>query len=130
MGRPGSSADAAASSGKGRGESWITATRERLEARGGGKHIGKGKGKVPPPTREWVAQRAVSFDQERSQASGVWQQEDEEGAPPTTAVSAASVIQAATEAHRFGAGVRASGFEPQRHAFYVLGRPVQVMGPV
>ena len=69
----------------------------------------------------------MGIEEGRLQRSGAWQRNDEEENAPVEAISTGSVYQAATEARRFGSGLRASGFEPQRHAFYVLGRPAQVM---
>ena len=51
----------------------------------------------------------------------------EEPAEPVAAVGVRAIHQAALETHRMSTGRRASGFEPQRNTFYVLGRPVQVL---
>ena len=117
-------------SGKGSGVPWLDATRDRL-ADHGGKIIGIGKGQVPEQTQRLVAERARTISGGSSGSAGVFAppegaEQDANQSQPRSVASASSVWQASLEAHRHGSGVRASGFEPQRHAFYILGRPVQV----
>jgi len=98
---------------------WTEATRERLAARSSGEEARRDSLR----TSEQVTRRALDIEEARQSASGVWRTEE---AASSSSVSMAAVYQAAIEGHRFDSGVRASGFEPQRHALYVLGRPVQV----
>ena len=121
----------AGSSGKGKKATWIEATANRLEEHGN-RVVGKGKGAVPTEVREAVAERARTIAGD-SRPRGVFARppedaaSDEEASEPVALASAAAVYSAALDEHRRGGGVRASGFEPQRNTFFVLGRPVQVL---
>ena len=119
--------------GKGKsGKSWIEAASERFESRGM-LDPGSGKGKVPESTRAAVAARAKALSTPTPTSSGVFAPPPEDNAnaddaaEPVAAVGVREIHQAALETHRMSTGRRASGFEPQRNTFYVLGRPVQVL---
>ena len=92
----------------------------------------RGGAQPPEGASRRTADRAREL-QRGERLAGVWrrggaddEEEEEEGESTPTHFSMAPVRQAAAEEYPFGSGLRASGFEPQRHGMYVLGRPVEV----
>ena len=119
----------AAQQGKG-GKTWVEVARERFDARGG-RDSGKGKGDVPEELTKYVAAAVRDLDRPPPSNRGVFaappeETSEEEAVEPVATASSSSVYRAALETHRMSSGRRASGFEPQRNTFYVLGRPIQV----
>ena len=130
MGPPSSSKGRrnAASQPKGRGKgTWMEATASRLAEAGGVRDIGTREWPVPHDTQMATIDRMDGLERGRRQSAGVFSEEElPEGSIPHV-ISPAVVYQATVDTHRRSTGLVASGFEPQRHAFYVLGRPVQVI---
>ena len=93
-----------------------------------------------PYDPDWVAETAHRLQQSRAQSSETFLQErsvhDDQlraaaaavGAPvaaETDSIPLSAVRAANLRAHASGVGLLATGFEPQRHTYMVLGRPVQ-----
>ena len=93
-----------------------------------------------PYDPDWVAETAHRLQQSRAQSSEGFVQErsvhDDQlraaaaavGAPvaaETDAIPLSAVRAANLRTHASGVGLLATGFEPQRHTYMVLGRPVQ-----
>ena len=93
-----------------------------------------------PYDPNWVAETAHRLQQSRAQSSETFLQErsvhDDQlraaaaavGAPvaaETDNIPLSAVRAANLRAHASGVGLLATGFEPQRHTYMVLGRPVQ-----
>ena len=121
--------------GKGRGgQTWLEATRDRLNEWGKPE---TGKGRKGEFTGRWMApvrERAWQAQRQQTERTGVFSrppedEEDDAAEPDAMLVGAETVHAAALRSHRMVEGRRASGFEPQRNTFYILGRPVQVFGP-
>ena len=98
-----------------------------------------------PYDPDWVAETAHRLQQSRAQSSEGFVQErsvhDDQlraaaaavGAPVTAetdAIPLSAVRAANLRTHASGVGLLATGFEPQRHTYMVLGRPVQAPTPV
>ena len=106
--------------------SWLEATAARLEAKGS-KGLGKGKSTVPEDTQMAAATMLAGVEQQRRGQVGVFAPEAGGGSSAGRGTGpAASIYETSVQMHRTSTGILATGFEPQRHAFYVLGRPVQV----
>ena len=93
-----------------------------------------------PYDPDWVAETAHRLQQSRAQSSEGFVQERSVhddllraaaaavGAPvaaETDAIPLSAVRAANLRTHASGVGLLATGFEPQRHTYMVLGRPVQ-----
>ena len=116
-----------------RGKGWLEVQRERFDEKGK-PATGKGaQGDVPEETRGSAADRAREAEATASGRTGIFSRapEDEgsdEGTGEASASASASTVRTtALRTHRMVEGRRASGFEPQRNTFYILGRPVQVV---
>lgn len=112
------------------GGTWLEVARDRFESRGG-RESGKGKGLVPEELTDYVAQvvRKLTRPAPSNCGAPAFPPEEASEKEPLEFVAtatASSVYRAALDTHRMCTGRRASGFEPQRNTFYVLGRPIQV----
>ena len=106
--------------------SWMEATAARLEAKGS-KGLGKGKSTVPEDTQMAAAMMLAGVQQRRRGQLGIFAPEAGGGSSASSStVPVASIYETSVQMHRSSTGILVTGFEPQRHAFYVLGRPVQV----
>lgn len=105
-------------------EGWRQATAERLEQR---------RQAQPQPDTAEQAERALPeakrMAREAHQRFRESQQTGEPLAPvgdsEVDMVDAAALMTSQREYYRTGPGLTATTFEPQRHTFYVCGRPVQ-----
>ena len=95
-----------------------------------------------PYDPDWVAETAHRLQQSRAQSSEGFVQERSVhddllraaaaavGAPVTAetdAIPLSAVRAANLRTHASGVGLLATGFEPQRHTYMVLGRPLQAL---
>ena len=137
---PGSSTDPPAlrrSPGKGSGkQSWTSHTQHRIQGLGWKIVHRRGADRAQVPDAEVSARacvRATELVEEehaRQRAAGTERAETDDVVARAEVrrlrLSIDAVRQTAMEEYRYGQGVLATGFEPQRHSIFVKGRPVQV----
>lgn len=126
MGKPGSRGAGAASGSGAASSTWTAATAQRFQQTQHGKPSPYAKGVGEHPT--WSARDLAAQIQEgKGGRKGVWTETpDGEEQDLPDMVSPDAALQAARQYHRVSSGMLATGFEPQRHSFYICGRPVQV----
>ena len=119
------------SPGKGRGkQTWTKHTQLRLQGAGWrseARGAKRGQQDPSPDLTKRATKHAMKLMLEAAPApEGTTSDEDATMDSEVLRVTTKALRETAMEEFRHGANLTASGFEPQRHSIYVLGRPVQV----